>query len=108
MHSNPPPWYEEQIPTSAANKKQNKDNLVKVSRDNRQVMGESLPVIAVSNMRSLRPKLNSYKTDLIEREISVSLICEVWEKVGCRKQIYEMENIASTRWVKIHFNTQNY
>ena len=28
MRSNPPPWYEEQIPTSAANKKQNRGILV--------------------------------------------------------------------------------
>ena len=98
VFSNPPPWYEEHIPTTS--KKQNKDNIVRVSRDNRQVMGESLPVIAVSNMRSLRPKLNSYKTDLIEREIAVSLICEVWEKVGCRKQIYEMEKMLQLDGLK--------
>ena len=97
VDSDPPPWYEEHIPNRAGSKK---DNIITISRDNRQVIGESLPIISVSNLRSLGPKLNNYKTDLIEREISVSLICEVWEKVGCRRQSYQIEKMLHLNGLK--------
>ena len=97
VDSDPPPWYEEHIPNRAGSKK---DNIITISRDNRQVIGESLPIISVSNLRSLGPKLNNYKTDLIEREISVSLICEVWEVVGCRRQSYQIEKMLHLNGLK--------
>ena len=51
-------------------------------------------------MRSLAPKRNNYKIDILEREISVSLISEIWEKVGCRKQIYETEKMLQLDGLK--------
>ena len=80
----PPPWYEEYMPSTV--NKSNKDNIIFIPRDNRLVTSESLPVISVSNLRSLAPKIRNFRTDLIEREISVSLISEIWEKVGCKNK----------------------
>ena len=38
-----------------------------------------LPIVATYNMRSLLPKINSLKRDLIEREIDIAFIQEIWE-----------------------------
>ena len=54
--------------------RQSKLNRKTIKRDNRRVIGESLPVIAVSNLRSLAPKLKHFKTDMIEREVSVAVL----------------------------------
>ena len=39
-----------------------------------------LPTVAAYNCRSLFPKIENFKTDMIEREISVSFLSEIWEK----------------------------
>ena len=39
-----------------------------------------LPVIATYNARSLLPKINSFKTDIIERSVDVAFVQEIWEK----------------------------
>ena len=36
--------------------------------------------MSVSNVRSLKPRLNNYVKDLIESEISVGIISELWTK----------------------------
>ena len=41
-----------------------------------------LPTIATYNMRSLEPKLESLKTDLLERSVDVAFLQEIWEKEG--------------------------
>ena len=89
---NPPAWYEE-YSYRAPDPSHSKVNRITIKRDNRLVIGESLPIIAVSNLRSLTPKLNNFKDDLIEREISVALLSEVWEKTSCKKQQYEVEKM---------------
>ena len=92
MSITPPAWYEE-YRYRAPDPSQSKVNRITIKRDNRLVIGESLPIIAVSNLRSLTPKLNNFKDDLIEREISVALLSEVWEKTSCKKQQYEVEKM---------------
>ena len=42
----------------------------------------SLPVIATYNMRSLEPKLESLKADILERSVDVAFLQEIWEKEG--------------------------
>ena len=64
------------------------------------VVGESLPIISVSNMRSLTPKLNNFKNDMIEREISVALLSEVWEKKSCKKQQFEVQKMLQMEGLK--------
>ena len=39
-----------------------------------------LPVVTVCNMRSLFPKVQNFKLDFFERQVDVSLCCEVWER----------------------------
>ena len=69
-YDKPPPWYEEHIPRVICMKqKQKNNNLTTIARSNMRVVEDSLPTISVYNVRSLGPKLNSFKTDIIEREI---------------------------------------
>ena len=39
-----------------------------------------LPVVTVSNYRSLFPKVQNAKNDIFERQVDINLCCEVWEK----------------------------
>ena len=64
----PPAWYDEYKPGNP-DPIQSRMNRKTIRRDNRVIMGESLPII-VSNLRSLAPKLKNFKIDMIEREIS--------------------------------------
>ena len=40
----------------------------------------NLPTVATYNCRSIFPKLGNLKNDLIEREIDVGFMVEIWEK----------------------------
>ena len=64
------------------------------------VLSETLPIISVSNLRSFRPKVDNFKTDLFEREISLALLSEIWEKVNCKKQQYEIEKMMQMDGLK--------
>ena len=61
---------------------------------------ESLPVLSVSNMRSIWPKVNSFKNDMFLRDISCSMLSEVWEKENCKKQQYEIEKMLNMDGMK--------
>ena len=99
VYSDTPPWYDDYTPR-VVNKKQSTVNRITIKRDNRLVVGESLPIISVSNLRSLTPKLNNFKNDMIEREISVALLSEVWEKKSCKKQQYEVQKMLQMDGLK--------
>ena len=64
------------------------------------MVGESLPIISVSNMRSLIPKISNYKNDLLERDISLSLLSEVWGKSSCKKHQFEIEKMLQIDGLK--------
>ena len=98
VYSNPPAWYEQYRPTLRHNTA--RINNITVKRNNKQLEGISLPVISVSNLRSLTPKLYSFKNDMIQREISVSLCSEVWEKANCKKQQFEIEKMLQMEGLK--------
>ena len=99
LYSDPSAWYDEYTPR-VINKEQSRGNRITICRDNRLVMGESLPIMSVSNLRSLAPKFNNFKNDMIEREISLAMLSEVWEKAGCKKQMYEMEKMLQMDGLK--------
>ena len=40
----------------------------------------NLPIVATYNVRSLFPKIGNFKTDMLERKISVSFVSEIWER----------------------------
>ena len=70
------------------------------SKHQKQVEGLSLPIISVSNCRSLTPKLYNFKEDIIQRGISVSLCSEIWEKANCKKQKFEIEKMLQMEGLK--------
>ena len=72
---------------------ESKSNLKLIRRDKKWVVGESLPIISVSNVRSITPKIGNVKNDILERDISLSILSEVWEKTTCKKQQYEFEKM---------------
>ena len=53
-----------------------------VRRNSKLLQCLSLPIIAVSNVRSLLLKIRNFKTDVLEREIGLSLLSEIWEVKG--------------------------
>ena len=95
----PPPWYERYIPRKI-DKMGSKNNRKVVRRDKRIVLGEFLPTIGVSNVRSLIPKIENVKKDILERSISLLLLSEVWEKANCKKQQFEMEKMCQMDGLK--------
>ena len=96
---NPPAWFDLYEPR-AINPKQSKVNMKTIRRDNRLMMSHSLPIISVSNLRSLWPKINNFKIDMQEREITVALLSEVWEKANCKKQQFELEKMLNMEGLK--------
>ena len=70
---------------------------------------ETLPNISVSIVRSLMPKVNNFKTDMKERNISLAMLSEIWEKSNCKKQQSEVEtmlNIDGLKYVSTHRTTK--
>ena len=48
----------------------------------------------------MMPKINNFKNDFLEREISVALLSEVWEKANCKKQQFEVEKMLNLQGMK--------
>ena len=51
-----------------------------------------LPIIGVTNFRSLSKKINNVKIDIIEREIGITLCSETWQKDSNRKLKTDIES----------------
>ena len=64
------------------------------------MMSESLPILSVSNCRSIWPKLNSFKNDMKMRDISCAMLSEVWQKANCKKQQFELEKMLNMDEIK--------
>ena len=60
----------------------------------------NLPTVATYNARSLFPKLENFKTDMIERAISVSFVCEIWEKSESKEHISQIESMLELHGLK--------
>ena len=88
----PPPWFDKYV-TRQVDKYESKNNRKVIKRDKKFISGESLPIISVSNVRSLIPKIENVKKDILERKISVAIFSEVWEKAKCKKQQLEFEKM---------------
>ena len=97
--TNPPPWYEHYIPR-VINPTESKSNRKTIQRNNRLMMSQSLPILSVSNMRSLWPKLKNFKIDMAERNIGAAMLSEVWEKTNCKKQQFELEKMLNMEGLK--------
>ena len=90
--SDAPPWYEKYEPRKV-DKNESKYNRKTIKRSNKIFESELLPIISVSNVRSLIPKIGNVKNDILERNISLSIFSEVWEKANCKKQQFELEKM---------------
>ena len=86
----PPPWFDHY--QGHGGRSGNK-YLKTIYRDNRISKCVNLPVISVSNLRSLWPKVRAYCADLAEREISLSILSEVWQRKGNKKHNSEIERM---------------
>ena len=53
----------------------------------------NLPTVASYNCRSLFPKIESFKTDILERQIDVGFACEIWEKTENKVHRQEIEKM---------------
>ena len=60
----------------------------------------NLPVIATYNCRSLFPKLNNMKNDIIEREIDLGFLVEIWEKSEKRNHQFQIEKLLEMNGLK--------
>ena len=59
-----------------------------------------LPTIATYNVRSFFPKINNVRTDLIEREISLSFFSEVWQKKESKNHLIQIEGMLQMHGLK--------
>ena len=91
----PPPWFEPYF-------SRNKIPPVRktIYRNNKILDSLSLPTISVSNMRSLMPKIKNFKNDILEREISLAILSEVWEKKGNKKHKFQIEKMLQEEGLK--------
>ena len=55
-----------------------------------------LPTIATYNMRSLFPKINNVKNDLLERGISLGFFSEIWQKLENKNHQFQIEKMLET------------
>ena len=63
----------------------------------------NLPVVATYNCRSLFPKLECFKTDMIERNIDCAYLTEVWEQSENKWHSSEVKKNASNGWFEVYF-----
>ena len=53
----------------------------------------SLPIVATYNLRSLFPKIDSLKKDLLERNVDVGFLTEIWEQAHKSEHQFEIEKM---------------
>ena len=71
-----------------------------IRRNSKLLQCLSLPVMSVSNVRSLLRKINSFKRDVLERGIGLALLSEIWEVKGKKKHISEIEKMLEVEGLK--------
>ena len=60
----------------------------------------NMPVVATYNMRSLFPKVGNLKTDILERNIQVGFLCEIWQKSENKTHQFEIEKMLEMEGLK--------
>ena len=71
-----------------------------IRKDNNLLEALNLPAFTVYNMRSLWSKVNSLGEDIIERDVAISFLSEVWEKKenvlhqSCIQELLELKGIS--------------
>ena len=74
--------------------KPNKPDKFKIAHD--------LPIVASYNLRSLKPKLNSLKNDILERNIQISFLQEIWEQDDDKHFQLEVEKMLEIEGLQYH------
>ena len=60
----------------------------------------NLPVVATYNVRSFFPKIFNFRTDVLERKISVSFVSEIWEGADKKEHQIEIEKMLEEDGLK--------
>ena len=94
--STPPPWYDVYHPSTDYRIPIRK----RIQSDNRLIKSNLLPIIAVSNVRSLWPKVKHFSEDIHERDIGLALLTEVWQKKDKKRHIFEIEKLLKMEGLK--------
>ena len=71
-----------------------------IRRNSKLLQCLSLPIISVSNLRSLLPKVNNFKNDILERGIGLALLSEIWEVKGKKKHMSEITKMLELEGLK--------
>ena len=53
----------------------------------------NLPIVATYNLRSLMPKVQSLKNDLLERSVDLGFLQEIWEQSDSKTHQFEIEKM---------------
>ena len=92
----PPVWYDEYH----GQRRECAPTRHTIRRNDKLLKCLSLPIISVSNLRSLLPKINSFKKDILERDIGLALLCEIWQVKGKKKNMCEIEKMLEIEGLK--------
>ena len=60
----------------------------------------NLATVASYNVRSLFPKIQSFKTDMLERAVSVAFVSEIWEQKENFEHLNEIETMLELDGLK--------
>ena len=71
-----------------------------IRRDNKVLQAASLPKMSNYNMRSLMPKNFNFGTDMEDRNWSISVLTEVWQKAENTKHQFKIEELFELRGMK--------
>ena len=72
------------------NKGSHKNHKIK---SNTVTRAQNLPVVASYNLRSLIPKIESLKNDIIERSVGLAFLQEIWEQSENKSHQFEIEKL---------------
>ena len=78
----------------------NVNNVQKHVKLKKHEIAINLPTIAAYNVRSLFPKVNCFKTDMLERAVDVAFVSEVWEKEEKKEHAAEIEEMLEIDGLK--------
>ena len=71
-----------------------------IRRDNKVLQAISMPKMSCYNMRSLMPKIVNFGQDMEDRNCSISLLTEVWQKAENKKHQYKIEELFEMKGLK--------
>ena len=101
-------WAENNIPVLItqrnnrviANYERGQRVLRQVRANDRVAASEELPTIAVTNFRSLGPRVQNVKDDILMRDIEVQIASETWEKESNNKLKSDLEELLEIHGLK--------